>query len=138
MPVNREHVTWKEQENIAVVTISRPPVNALNSQVLNELIDVFEELKQGKSVGAVVLCGTGKAFVAGADVKEIPPLDGESGLEFSALGQRATGLIYSFPARLLQLLKVWRWEGGARLLWHVISGLHLKPPCLGNRKSTSE
>lgn len=115
MPVNREHVNWKEHEHIAVVTISRPPVNALNSQVLNELIDAFEDLRQEKTIAAAVLCGAGTAFVAGADVKEIPSLDGESGLEFSALGQRATGSIYSFPRPVIAAIEGMALGGGCEV-----------------------
>lgn len=62
--------------HVAVVTINRPPVNPLNSQVFRELSDVFAKLDEDDSVRAIVLTGSGeKAFVAGADINEMASLD---------------------------------------------------------------
>lgn len=64
------------EDNIATVTINRPPVNPLNSQVFKELSNVFAELDENNDVRAIVLTGSGeKAFVAGADINEMAGLD---------------------------------------------------------------
>lgn len=85
-----EFVLVKVQDRLATVTIARPEArNALNAEVVRELTAVFERLASDASVGAVILTGAGdKAFVAGADIKEMV---GKSGLEmqaFSELGRR--------------------------------------------------
>lgn len=64
------------ENNIATITINRPPVNPLNTQVFNELSDVFHNLDETDDVRAIVLTGSGeKAFVAGADISEMAGLD---------------------------------------------------------------
>lgn len=110
-----EHITWKIEDGVAIVTINRPPVNALNGQVLHELIGVFEELDGEQNIAAVVLSGAGKVFIAGADVKEIPSLDEESGMEFSSLGQRATSSISSFPRPVIAAIEGMALGGGCEV-----------------------
>lgn len=77
--MSRSFIRLDVRERIAVVTIDRPPVNALNSQAYVELGEVFDELAT-LDIAAVVLTGAGeKAFVAGADVKEFLEFNSESG-----------------------------------------------------------
>ncbi|MEM7568453.1 MAG: enoyl-CoA hydratase [Pseudomonadota bacterium] len=57
---------------ITVITLNRPKaLNALNSQVLSELIDAFRAFDADDTQGCAVLTGSGKAFAAGADIKEM-------------------------------------------------------------------
>jgi enoyl-CoA hydratase/carnithine racemase len=74
-----EPVTYRLSSGIAVVTIDNPPMNALSEQVKNALEAVFEELDARiEEVKVVILTGAGgKAFVAGADIKELPGLNPE-------------------------------------------------------------
>lgn len=69
----REFIRLKIEDRVALVTIDRPPVNALNSKTMEELAETFEELDKNSEVKAVVLTGEGKnqTFVAGADLKEM-------------------------------------------------------------------
>jgi enoyl-CoA hydratase len=55
---------------VAVVTLNRPPVNALNRQARLELIGMMDELGERDDVRCVVLTAKGKVFCAGADIKE--------------------------------------------------------------------
>lgn len=71
-----EYLLVDIEENVATVTINRPPVNPLNTQVFKELSEVFAKLDENDEVRAVVLTGSGeKAFVAGADINEMAGLD---------------------------------------------------------------
>jgi enoyl-CoA hydratase len=54
------------------VTLDRPPVNAVNTQMRDELIGVFDELSDRDDVRVAILTGTGKTFCAGADLKDRP------------------------------------------------------------------
>ena len=58
---------------VTLITINRPQaLNALNSQVLDDLIDAFARFEADASQGCAVITGSGdKAFVAGADIKEM-------------------------------------------------------------------
>jgi enoyl-CoA hydratase len=55
---------------IATVTFDRPPVNALNRQSREELIQIFDVMSDRDDVRVVVLTGAGDMFSAGADIKE--------------------------------------------------------------------
>lgn len=78
--MKKEYILTQTDVDIAVVTINRPPLNALNSEAYTELYETFYELSKDDRVKVVVLTGHGdKAFVAGADVKEFLSLDGNSG-----------------------------------------------------------
>jgi enoyl-CoA hydratase len=64
-------VLLESGEGIAVVTVDRPPVNAMTDALLGRLGDVAATLAGDESVRAVVVTGTGdKAFMAGADLAE--------------------------------------------------------------------
>jgi enoyl-CoA hydratase/carnithine racemase len=55
---------------VATIRLSRPPMNALNTQVQTELRDAAAQLGADAAVRAVVIYGGEKVFAAGADVKE--------------------------------------------------------------------
>jgi len=59
-------------EHVALVTLDRPAVNALDRVTRYELISVFDEISQREDVRAAVLTGAGKNFCAGADLKDRP------------------------------------------------------------------
>ena len=63
-----------EKKNVALITLNRPKaLNALCKQLMSELADALVELDSDKSVGAIVITGSEKAFAAGADIKEMIP-----------------------------------------------------------------
>ena len=66
-------------EHVATVTIRRPPVNAQNRRFREEIIRIFDALHDTPDVRAIVLTGEGRAFSAGADLKERPGLADEAG-----------------------------------------------------------
>jgi len=71
-----EFLLCEIEENVAVVTINRPPVNPLNTVVFQELSTLFDVLDADDEVRAIILTGSGeKAFVAGADINEMASLD---------------------------------------------------------------
>lgn len=73
---------------VATVTINRPDkLNALNLAVLQQLAERFDAIEHDDSVLVVVLTGAGRrAFVAGADIAELAPMDYHAAMEFSLLG----------------------------------------------------
>lgn len=61
-------------DRIAVVTLNRPPVNAQNNDLRDELTECFDTLSDRDDVAVIVLTGSGKVFSAGADIRERPNL----------------------------------------------------------------
>ncbi len=67
-----QHIVVSTEGNIALVTLNRPEVlNALNRATMDELVDALEAFDRDDVLGCVVLTGAGRAFAAGADVKEM-------------------------------------------------------------------
>ena len=87
--MNLEMLKFNKNGAVATVTIARAKsLNALNAQVINELGQVFDEINSDSSIRSVVLTGEGdKAFVAGADIKEMKDHGAEESLEMSKIGQ---------------------------------------------------
>ncbi len=67
---NAAVVSTAREGRVLVVTINNPPVNALSQAVRQGLADAVAEAKADASVQAVLLVGSGKAFIAGADIRE--------------------------------------------------------------------
>lgn len=63
-------ITCSVSDHIARVTLNRPPVNALNKELVSELTGVAKGLKQREDVWVVAVQADGKVFCAGADLKE--------------------------------------------------------------------
>src|SRR5436189_6241459 len=83
-------VKTEMEDRLAVVTINRPDaLNALNSAVLRELSMTIEHLSMAADVGAIILTGAGdRAFVAGADIKEMVGLSAPEMRSLSGGGRR--------------------------------------------------
>ena len=82
-----EFITYEQEGFVGVVTINRPKaLNALNSQVLDELEATFDAIDLD-TTRAVVLTGAGeKSFVAGADIGEMSTLTKAEGEAFGKKG----------------------------------------------------
>ena len=85
-----KNILCEINEGVALVTVNRPEsLNALNSRVLSELDCVLYALEQDRGVQVVILTGAGeKAFVAGADIKEMAAMTSYDGHRFALQGQR--------------------------------------------------
>ena len=63
------------QERVALITLNRPQaLNALNTQLIDELNQALDRLERDSTIGCIVLTGSSKAFAAGADIKEMADL----------------------------------------------------------------
>ncbi|MFD1735970.1 enoyl-CoA hydratase [Bacillus salitolerans] len=71
------------RESVGIITLNRPPANALSSNVLKELTNVLDSLEQNEDVRVLLLHGEGRFFSAGADIKEFTTVP--SGEEFEKL-----------------------------------------------------
>jgi len=104
------------EERLAILTITRPPVNALNHEVMDALEAAFEKLSADETVGAVIVTGAGeKAFVAGADITEFPNLNSANGEKLSRRGQAVFQKIADFPAPVIAAVNGFALGGGLEL-----------------------
>ena len=85
------------QGPIAIVTLRRPPANAMNLELTEEIATVFQRLGQDGSVRSVVLTGQGKSFCAGVDLKAVPDFDEAQQRRMVNALNRAFYGVYSCP-----------------------------------------
>ncbi len=65
-------VRFEVADYVAVVTLNRPPVNAVNAELRDRLIEIFDAATDRDDIRALVLTGQGKIFSAGADLRQRP------------------------------------------------------------------
>lgn len=113
-----ETLTLEVKDRIATVSVNRPKaLNAINRQVLEELILAFSEIRKlGREVGGVIVTGAGdKAFVAGADIatmKDMTALDAE---EFTKLGHCTMRVIETCDVPVIAAVNGFALGGGMEL-----------------------
>lgn len=74
------NIILKKEGNIATITMNRPDkMNALNTQMLREMIAAIDEVDRDDGIRVVVLTGSGKVFCSGADISEGGKASGLSG-----------------------------------------------------------
>ena len=109
-------VNVEVKDKIAVITINRPEaLNALNSQVLDDLDAAFSGLDLDV-VRAVVLTGAGeKSFVAGADIGEMSTLSKAEGEAFGKKGNDIFRKIEQFPVPVIAAVNGFALGGGCEI-----------------------
>lgn len=111
-------VLFEKKEDIALITIRRPrSLNALNGKVLQELSECCKKIQNDPGIKAVVITGFGnKAFVAGADIKEMAgftqPAEGE---KFARVGQLVSLEIEKLPVPVVAALNGLAFGGGCEV-----------------------
>ncbi len=109
-------VNCEVKDKIAVITINRPEaLNALNSQVLDDLNAAFDSIDVNV-VRAVVLTGAGeKSFVAGADIGEMSTLTKAEGEAFGKKGNDVFRKIEEFPLPVIAAVNGFALGGGCEI-----------------------
>ena len=112
-----EHLSYEVEEGIALVTLKRPEaLNALSQSLLEELAEIPELVQQDPEVRAVIFTGEGKAFAAGADLKEIAAIkDPFMGREYALFGQRVFAEIAALPVPTIAAINGYALGGGLEL-----------------------
>jgi enoyl-CoA hydratase/carnithine racemase len=90
------HLTLEERGSLAIVTLDRPPANALDPELLEESGSFVEDLR-AREPGAVVITGRPGFFSAGVDLKKVPSLDAEGQRAMVDGINRLFAGWYSFP-----------------------------------------
>ncbi len=111
-----EFIKYEEQGEVGIVTISREKaLNALNSQVLEELDEVFSNVDLN-TVRCLVLTGAGeKSFVAGADIAEMSTLTKAEGEAFGKKGNDVFRKIETFPIPVIAAVNGFALGGGCEI-----------------------
>lgn len=102
---------------ITTITINRPQaLNALNQETLDELHSALLTCYQKPDSKGIIITGEGdKAFVAGADIKEIAAISIENAFEFSRKGQELFKMIEDCPKPVIAVVNGFALGGGCEL-----------------------
>ena len=111
-----EFINYEEEGQISILTINRPKaLNALNSQVLEELNKALDTIDTSK-IRVLIITGAGeKSFVAGADISEMSTLSKKLGEEFSKKGNDIFRRIETFQIPVIAAINGFALGGGCEI-----------------------
>ncbi|EIW20378.1 MULTISPECIES: short-chain-enoyl-CoA hydratase [Pelosinus] len=111
------NLLFEVKDSIGMITLHRPKaLNALNTELLQELSNLLDRIKEDTSIGIVILTGSGeKAFVAGADIAEMQTLTAIEGRNFGKIGQDVFNKLESLPQPVIAAINGFALGGGCEL-----------------------
>ncbi len=112
-----QNLLAEKNDGITMITINRPKaLNALNVDTLNELMEALKIAHTDDETKVIIITGSGeKAFVAGADIAFMQPLNAVEGFEFAHLGQEAFMAIERCPKPVIAAINGFALGGGEEL-----------------------
>lgn len=116
MVINMEYIVYEQNGAVGKITISREKaLNALNSQVLDELNATLDAVKLDE-VRCLILTGAGaKSFVAGADIGEMSTLTKAEGEAFGKKGNDVFRKLETFPIPVIAAVNGFALGGGCEI-----------------------
>ena len=112
-----KNILLDREERVAALTINRPDkLNALNDDVIAEMRTALDELENDPDVRVIIVTGAGeKAFVAGADIKELSTLNALQGVAKSERGQVLMFNIANMSKPVIMAINGFALGGGCEL-----------------------
>lgn len=111
-----EFITYEQEGFVGTITINRPKaLNALNSQVLDEINTVLDDIDL-ENTRALILTGAGeKSFVAGADIGEMSSLTKAEGEAFGKKGNDVFRKLETYPIPVIAAINGFALGGGCEI-----------------------
>lgn len=105
-----------DNSGILTLTLNRPDkLNALSTELLNTLGEVFSAAKLNPEVKALMITGSGKAFCAGADISRLAECNAQTGYAFACRGQEVFRLLETMGKPSLAAINGFAFGGGCEL-----------------------
>jgi enoyl-CoA hydratase len=109
-------VLFTVEDGVATLTFNRPErLNALNAEMLGEIASVFDRVRRQPEIRVLILTGRGRAFIAGADIKEFPDSDPLRARQFSRRGQEVMAQVEELPVPVLAAVNGFALGGGCEM-----------------------
>lgn len=113
---DHKFITSEVKDNIGIITMNKPPANALSRRMLEEIGEAVNQLMEVDEVKVLILHGEGRFFAAGADIKEFTDI--KHGSEFADLareGQRMMRQMETAPKPIIAAMHGAALGGGLEL-----------------------
>ena len=111
-----KNIIFEKKDGIGYVTMNRPKaLNALNTEVLTELDDVFRAIDKDDEVQVAIVTGEGRSFIAGADIAQMSELNGTEGRDMTIQGQLVMELIENINKPVIAAVNGFALGGGNEL-----------------------
>ncbi|MEM3766265.1 MAG: enoyl-CoA hydratase/isomerase family protein, partial [Candidatus Bathyarchaeia archaeon] len=109
-----KHILYEKSEGIATITINRPEaLNALNADVIDEILKALKDAEADENVKVIVLTGAGeKAFSAGADIKTMREMNALKARELSQIGGKLCSTIENLEKPVIAAINGYALGGG--------------------------
>ena len=113
--MNYTSILVETRGRVGLITLNRPQtLNALNQQLLRELMDALEVFDKDDNIGGMVVTGNEKAFAAGADIKEMADKTIQQMLDEDPIA--VFGRIRSMQKPVIAAVSGWALGGGCEVV----------------------
>jgi enoyl-CoA hydratase len=111
-----ENLIFEIEGKVAIITMNRPKaLNALNSDLLTELNTALDEVEKNPAIKGAIITGSGKAFVAGADISQMSTFNPEEARLYMILGQNTFKHIEDIEKPIMAAVNGFAFGGGNEL-----------------------
>lgn len=112
-----KNIILEKKDAVGIIKINRPKaLNALDKETISELLKSVEELEKDKKIKIAILTGEGKAFIAGADIKQMKDMDPLDAKEFAKLGHSLPNKIENSHLPFIAAVNGYALGGGCELM----------------------
>ena len=109
-------VLFAVEDGVATLTFNRPErLNALNAEMFSEIAAVFDLIRHNPDIRALILTGQGRAFIAGADIKELSESEALKARQISSIGQEVMSKVEQLPIPVLAAVNGFALGGGCEM-----------------------
>ncbi len=111
-----KNLVIEKRDAIGIIIINRPEsLNALNIETLGEIRDAVTALNNEEDIKVLIFTGAGKAFIAGADIKQMKDMNENDAREFCNLGQKIFDIIENLDKPMIAAVNGFALGGGCEL-----------------------
>jgi enoyl-CoA hydratase len=115
--MSHKNILVEKKNGIGTIIINRPQaLNALDRETLEELLKAVDELEKDPGMQVVILTGKEKAFIAGADIKQMQTMSTLQAKEFAEMGHRLLANIENSRLPFIAAINGYALGGGCEVM----------------------
>lgn len=106
----------ESEDGIAILRLNRPEANnALNSQMVDELLEVVSQMAEDEEIKALIICGAGKSFSAGGDIESFVKFGSAEASEFVGRVLHLERMVVELPQPTIAAISGFALGGGMEI-----------------------